>query len=103
MIKPFISGSIDRKSPEPVTPKNYTTFDGLDWEEFKPIILNWLHSETNPADIDILMVGEHYKKLVLDGKIEDVKKMCSFLYRYGYAVVCMYSNCILFTVLIVSC
>ncbi|KAF2886251.1 hypothetical protein ILUMI_19922, partial [Ignelater luminosus] len=76
---PKNDNSNNNKSPEPLTPTNYT-FDGLDWEELKPIILNWLHSETKPTDIDVIMMGEHFKKLVLDGKIEDVKKMCSFLY-----------------------
>ncbi|KAF5284254.1 hypothetical protein FQR65_LT00254 [Abscondita terminalis] len=71
------------KRDEVIEPKEKpSAFDRINWDDLKPILLRWLESTNAPKEVDINMLGEHFKTLAVDRKIERLKVGLNFLYRH---------------------
>ncbi|KAL3270733.1 hypothetical protein HHI36_021258 [Cryptolaemus montrouzieri] len=67
-------------------------FDGLSWEELKPILKTWMTSEADPKEIDVEMISEHFRQLAIDRKIENLKVIFNFLHRTFEKLNCKWHN-----------
>lgn len=53
-------------------------------EELKKALREWMETHKEPKEIDVNLLGEYFKQLAIDRKIEDLKKLLSLFYRYAY-------------------
>ncbi|XP_060534356.1 DNA repair protein REV1 [Cylas formicarius] len=58
-----------------------TPFRKLSWDEIKSAIKIWIESENEPSEIDVEMLGQHFRRWALERKIEVLKRAYNFLYR----------------------
>jgi hypothetical protein len=62
-------------------PAKKSPFSGLQWCQLKPVLYKWMSSEPKPSEVDVNMLGEHFRQLAVDRNIEMLKVAMNFLHR----------------------
>ncbi|RZC35538.1 DNA repair protein REV1 [Asbolus verrucosus] len=81
LAKPKPQPAAEDKILVPTETKKRSHFEGLQWCQLRPILYAWMKSEKEPANVDVEMLGEHFKQLALDRQIDMLKIAFNFLHR----------------------
>lgn len=67
--------------PAEKSDRKQSIFSQLSYDQLKDAISVWLKSATHPDDFDVQMLGEYFRELAVDRKIEVLHPLVNFLHR----------------------